>query len=233
MMRARTFGSLKKIGRESIGLVPVVVQDRRTRSVLMLAYVDRKAFNRTLRTGEGCFYSRSRKRLWRKGETSGHTQAVREVYIDCDADTLLLEVDQKGPACHTGKPTCFFTRISAATRSRSKRQGLGTPGSAILEQLFEVVEDRRVHPRKASYVSHLFAGGEDRVLKKVGEEAGEFLLASKGGNKRQAVHEAADLIFHLWVALNYRKISPEEVFSELASRFGRSGLDEKKRRRKR
>jgi len=229
-MKRNFFSSLKKIGTESFGLLPVVIQDRKTGLVLMVAYMDRKALEETLRTGEGYFFSRSRKRLWRKGETSGHTQAVRELYVDCDSDTLLLQVDQKGPACHTGEPTCFFNRLSDLRGKSKVKLKSSDSDSVVLEKLFEVVEDRRVHPKRNSYVSHLFAGGEDRVLKKVAEEAGEFLLASKGKKKQQIVHEAADLLFHLWVALNLRRISPQQVFGEIASRFGRSGLEEKKKR---
>jgi phosphoribosyl-ATP pyrophosphohydrolase/phosphoribosyl-AMP cyclohydrolase len=228
-MKKDLFRAFKKIGPETRGLVPVVVQDRTSREVLMVAYMDRGAFEATLRTGQSHFYSRSRKRLWRKGEESGHTQKVQEIFIDCDGDTLLLRVDSKGPACHTGKPSCFFTRLSNGRPSRPAPKG----DSKILERLFEVIQDRSDRPSKSSYVSGLFAGGEDRVLKKVGEEAGEFLLASKGGGKEQIIHEAADLLFHLLAALNYEKIPLDRIFAELEGRFGRSGLEEKKRRRRR
>ncbi|HET6369563.1 MAG TPA: bifunctional phosphoribosyl-AMP cyclohydrolase/phosphoribosyl-ATP diphosphatase HisIE [Nitrospiria bacterium] len=232
MKKKDIFRTLKRIGPESSGLVPVVVQDRTSREILMVAYMDRAALEKTLKTGESHFYSRSRKSLWRKGETSGHTQKVREIFMDCDSDTLLLVVDQTGPACHTGRPSCFFQRLSNG-RFRPSRNGRAIDSSAVLERIFEVIEDRRRNPSKDSYVSHLLAGGEDRVLKKVGEEAGEFLLASKGRGKRSGVvHEAADLLFHLLVALSRQQIPPQEVFKELARRFGTSGLQEKKRRRK-
>jgi phosphoribosyl-ATP pyrophosphohydrolase/phosphoribosyl-AMP cyclohydrolase len=232
MKKREIFRTLKRIGPESSGLVPVVVQDRTSREVLMVAYMDRAALVKTLMTGEGHYYSRSRKSLWRKGETSGHTQKIREIYRDCDADTLLLVVDQTGPACHTGRPTCFFERLSNG-RFRSDRNGRAADSSVILERIFKVIEDRRKNPSEDSYVSYLLAGGEDRVLKKVGEEAGEFLLASKGRGKRSGVvHEAADLLFHLLVALSRQRIPPQEVFKELARRFGTSGQLEKKRRGK-
>jgi phosphoribosyl-ATP pyrophosphohydrolase/phosphoribosyl-AMP cyclohydrolase len=232
MKKKQIFRTLKRIGPESGGLVPVVVQDRTSREVLMVAYMDRDALEKTLKTGESHFYSRSRKSLWRKGETSGHTQKVREIYRDCDADTLLLVVDQTGPACHTGRPTCFFERLSKG-RFKPNRNGRAGDSPAVLERIFEVIEDRKRNPSKNSYVSQLLAGGEDRVLKKVGEEAGEFLLASKGKGKRSGVvHEAADLLFHLLVALSRQRIPPREVFTELTRRFGTSGLEEKKRRGK-
>jgi phosphoribosyl-ATP pyrophosphohydrolase/phosphoribosyl-AMP cyclohydrolase len=233
MKKKEIFRTLKRIGPESSGLVPVVVQDRRSRKVLMVAFMNRDALEKTLKSGESHFYSRSRQTLWRKGETSGHIQRVRAIYQDCDADTLLLEVDQIGPACHTGRATCFFERLSNG-RFKPDRNGRAEAADpAILERIFEVIEDRRKRPSKTSYVSRLFAGGEDRVLKKVGEEAGEFLLASKGRGKRsEVVHEAADLLFHLLIALSRQRIPPREVFGELSRRFGTSGLEEKRRRAK-
>lgn len=228
----KSFKSFKKIGQESVGLVPVVVQDKTSRKVLMVAYMNKKAFEQTLRTGQSHFYSRSKNRLWRKGEISGHTQAIREIYVDCDTDTLLLEVDQNGVACHTGRTTCFFTRFRNGRLLPTKGKSVLKANATILENVFNVIQDRKVHPSKASYVSGLLAGGEDRVLKKVGEEAGEFLIASKNKKKSHVVHEAADLLFHVLVALNYQDIPLQSVFTELARRFGTSGLEEKKRRLK-
>lgn len=233
MLKGRLFQKLKRIGPESRGLVPVVVQDRRSGAVLTVAYMDEPALEATVRTRKSHFYSRSRKRLWRKGESSGHTQQVREILRDCDADALLLLVDPKGAACHTGESSCFYERLTNGGFRRIRRTDQGKNGASILDQLREVIEDRRRHPSGASYVSQLLGGGKDRALKKVAEEAGEFLLAAKGGRRKDVVHEAADLLFHLWVALAQQRIPVDELYAELRRRTGCSGLEEKKRRGKR
>ncbi|MFZ5863872.1 MAG: bifunctional phosphoribosyl-AMP cyclohydrolase/phosphoribosyl-ATP diphosphatase HisIE [Nitrospirota bacterium] len=199
---------------DTAGLIPAVVQERGSGRVLMLAYMNRESLERTLKSGFTHFFSRSRQTLWKKGETSGHTQRVANVWLDCDGDTLVVEVDQVGPACHTGSPTCFFRRVDGE-RLIPDQEG----GGAVLDRVYRVIQDRKAHPVEGSYVASLFAGGEDRILKKVAEEAGEVLLASKNGVRDQIVWETADLWFHTLVALGRHDIPPSAIYDELARRF--------------
>ncbi|MEW6542558.1 MAG: bifunctional phosphoribosyl-AMP cyclohydrolase/phosphoribosyl-ATP diphosphatase HisIE [Nitrospirota bacterium] len=203
------------------GLVPAVVQDWRDGTVLMLGYMNREALARTMETGSVHFWSRSRNRLWEKGETSGHKLVLKEVFLDCDGDTLLVKAEPVGPTCHTGERACFFTKMTAgAPEPRTAAEAAG----GILERLYQTVLDRKRSPTAGSYVSSLLQGGADKVLKKVVEEAGEVALAAKGGKREEIVYEAADLLFHTLVALGYHDVTPQEVYQELASRFGKSGL---------
>ena len=203
------------------GLIPAVVQDWRDGSVLMLAFMNREALEKTLQTGSVHFWSRSRNTLWEKGQTSGHRLRLKDLFIDCDGDTILLKAEPVGPTCHTGEQACFFTRVLADNTL--------IPGSAdetrggILERISDTIEARRSTPQSESYVSSLLQGGLDRILKKVVEEAGEVVLASKDGKLEAIVHEVADLLFHTLVMLGYHHISLAEVHRELAARFGQSG----------
>lgn len=206
----------KAVRFDAAGLVPAIVQERASGRVLMLAYMNREALALTLKTGSTHFYSRSRRTLWNKGETSGHTQAVVSIRLDCDGDALVVEVDQTGPACHTGEPTCFFRR---ADGNRLLRVADG-PTGAVLDRVYRVILGRKRHPVKGSYVASLFAEGLDQILKKVAEEAGEMLLASKNGARDQIVWETADLWFHSLVALGHHEISPAAIYEELERRFG-------------
>ncbi len=205
------------------GLVPAVAQDFSTREVLMLAYMNREALEKTLSTGRAHYYSRSRKKLWLKGETSGNFQFVKGVFYDCDGDTILLVVDQKGPACHTGERTCFF-------RSIGKEAERPPAGPWILSDLFRVLLERKSAPPEKSYVASLYAKGLEKILGKVDEECGELIEAARDKGRKEIVHETADLLFHTMVLLAERGISAEEVYSELNRRFGTSGLEEKRRR---
>jgi phosphoribosyl-ATP pyrophosphohydrolase/phosphoribosyl-AMP cyclohydrolase len=200
---------------DAAGLVPAVVQERASGRVLMVAYMNRQSLDLTLKTGFTHFFSRSRRVLWKKGETSGHTQKVAAVRLDCDGDALVVEVEQKGPACHTGEETCFFRAVEG---ERLVRAAEGA-GGAILDRVYRVIRDRRSNPPKGSYVAALFAEGLDGILKKVGEEAGEVMLASKNGVRDQIVWETADLWFHTLVALGYHDIPPAAIYDELARRF--------------
>ncbi len=186
-------------------LIPVVVQDVRTNNVLMVAWTDRTALARTRKTGEMHFWSRSRNRLWRKGETSGHVQKVVSLHWDCDRDTLLARVEPTGPACHKGTYSCFRDRA------------FSTP--TLFDELWEVFRSRRRNPEPGSYVNRILAAG-DKAYQKVGEEAVEFILAAKGRDRRAVVMEAADLMFHATLALFRRGIRLEEVEAELRSRRG-------------
>jgi len=198
------------------GLIPAVVQERGSGRVLMVACMNRESLALTITTGFTHFWSRSRKSLWKKGETSGHTQRVVALRVDCDGDALLVEVEQEGPACHTGEGSCFFRRAADGRWVRDPAAG----GQAVLDRVYAVIRDRKAHPREGSYVASLFAGGLDRILKKIGEEAGEVVIASKNGAPEQIVWETADLWFHTLVALGYHEIPPEAVFAELERRFG-------------
>ena len=201
------------------GLVPAIVQDTATGQVLMLAYMNREALEQTLATGLAHYWSRSRAKLWQKGETSGHLQHVRDIRYDCDADTLLVIVEQDGVACHTGERSCFFHRLP-----ESPQPTLPPVSEGLLHQLYAVIQERKRCAPQESYVASLMARGQDHVLKKVVEEAAEVLMASKDGRPEAVVYEMADLWFHAIVALGWHDISPQEVLQELQRRFGQSGL---------
>jgi len=197
-----------KIKWDERGLVPAVVQDAATGQVLMLAYMNREALQRTLESGRTWFYSRSRGELWPKGETSGNRQEVREVALDCDGDAILVKVEQKGAACHTGERSCFFRRL----------RGEAGLGPELIGELWAVFQDRARRPREESYVSRLLAQGADRILKKVGEEAGEVIIAAKNGDKNELVWELADLLFHSLLLTFASDLTPQDVLAELARR---------------
>lgn len=210
------------------GLVPAVVQDWRDGTVLMVGWMNREALERTVETKAVHFWSRKRNQLWKKGETSGHTLLLKDLYLDCDGDTLLVKAEPVGPTCHTGERACFFRRIDpeSGVDDRKTTEAAGT----ILDRVYRTVLDRKQSPPADSYVASLFQGGPDRILKKVSEEAGEVLLASKNGRREEIVHEVADLVFHTLIVLGYHDIAPEAVYQELATRFGQSGQREKARR---
>jgi phosphoribosyl-ATP pyrophosphohydrolase/phosphoribosyl-AMP cyclohydrolase len=190
------------------GLIPAVVQEAETGEVLMVAWMNREAVAATLTTGLTHFWSRSRQSLWRKGETSGHSQHVQGVYADCDADTLLVQVHQDGVACHTGSRTCFFTTM----------QGPGA-AAGMLDRIEQIVAARKAAPPAGSYVASLLAKGEAAVCRKIGEEAVEVVTAALGGEgDRRVVEEVADLWFHTLVLLGERSIPLRDVLEELARR---------------
>ena len=198
------------------GLLPAVVQETDTGEVLMVAWMNRDALAATLGSGRSHFWSRSRQELWRKGDTSGHTQHVDGVYADCDRDTLLLQVHQEGVACHTGARTCFFTRLSGAPEPNA-----ANAGPATLEVVERVLHARKVDPPPGSYVAALFARGEPQICRKIGEEAVEVVTAALGGEgDERVVSEIADLLFHSMVLLAGRGIPLRRVFAELARRHG-------------
>jgi phosphoribosyl-ATP pyrophosphohydrolase/phosphoribosyl-AMP cyclohydrolase len=213
------------------GLVPAVVQDAADGRVLMLAYMNAESLRATLETGYTHFWSRSRRALWKKGETSGHVQRVREVRLDCDGDTVLVKVDQTGPACHTDAPTCFFR---AAGEGGALAEAPEAPAlDREFVKLYEVIRRRREEADPdASYVARLFAKGDDKILGKVAEEAGEVLLAAKDKDPGAVTREAADLLFHLLVALAASGVGPGDVADELRRREGISGLEEKAGRKR-
>lgn len=211
---------------DSKGLVPAIAQDATTGEVLMMAYMDREALVKTISTGKAHYFSRSRNRLWLKGETSGNFQEVREILYDCDEDTILLKVNQIGVACHTGERSCFFRRLAGEPQRIEPVEG-----SQILDALYKVILERKRTLPEGSYVASLLKTGLDGILNKVEEEATELILASKGRGKKEIVHELADLLFHTLVLLGEKDIAPQEVYMELKRRFGKSGIEEKEARR--
>ena len=210
------------------GLVPVVVQDVDTNEVLMLAYMNKEALELTQKTGFAHYFSRSRNKIWKKGESSGNTQEVKEILVDCDNDTILLKVKQNGPACHTGRKSCFFTKLDTNEVILDKEKEIEYN---FVDKLYHTLLDRKKADPKTSYVSSLYHKGENSLLKKVAEEAAEFCFAIKDNNKDEIIYEAADLAFHVLVALAYKNIHPEAILEELKRREGVSGIEEKKNRK--
>jgi phosphoribosyl-AMP cyclohydrolase / phosphoribosyl-ATP pyrophosphohydrolase len=206
---------LDEISFDAAGLVPVVAQDVASGEVLMLAYADREALERTAATGYAHYFSRSRGKLWRKGETSGHVQQVAEVRTDCDADAVLYRVKQSGPACHTLERSCFF---------RALDDGRFVPAGStahVLADLEETIRGRQATLPEGSYTTYLFQQGLDKILKKVGEETTEVVIAAKNAAGEELRSETADLLFHLLVLLRLQGVELESVWEELESRFGR------------
>ncbi|MDR2655680.1 MAG: bifunctional phosphoribosyl-AMP cyclohydrolase/phosphoribosyl-ATP diphosphatase HisIE [Oscillospiraceae bacterium] len=201
---------LDKIKFDAEGLIPAIVQDCKTKEVLTLAYMNRESLEISLSEGRTCFFSRSRQTLWRKGETSGNVQYIVDVYADCDADALVLLVRPTGPACHTGEQSCFFQRVYS--NGEPIRIDFG------LAQLYELVKGRKDSPQEKSYTSYLFEKGLDKILKKIGEECAEVIIAGKARDKRETVFELADLSYHLIVLMAEAGITPAEVLSELERR---------------
>jgi phosphoribosyl-ATP pyrophosphohydrolase/phosphoribosyl-AMP cyclohydrolase len=206
------------------GLIPAIAQEVRSDEVLMLAYMNRTALTLTLSTGWAHYYSRTRGKLWKKGETSGNFQRVRAVYYDCDADAILLKVEQTGVACHTGAATCFSRRLDSP-------ETLSAQGPAIIKELSRVIAERKKADPGKSYVASLFAGGAAKISQKIFEESAELASAARREDKKKIVAEFSDLLFHALVLLGYKDIAVEEVFDELRRRFGVSGIEEKKSRK--
>ncbi len=214
---------LEKLKFDEKGLVPAVTQDE-TGQVLMVAYMNEEAVRKTVETGLCHYYSRSRGKQWLKGETSGHVQKVREILYDCDADTLLIKVEQAGGACHTGRYSCFFTRVDGEGRVADEEasgkafEAREIYSAAVLQELYDVVKERKATRPQGSYTASLFEAGLGRIREKVTEEALELVKASADEEGGKIVHEAADLLYHLLVLLAAREITPGDVFGELAAR---------------
>ncbi len=203
---------------DNSGLVPVVVQDASSGQVLMLAYANQEAIQKTIDTGKSHFWSRSREKLWMKGEESGNEQEIVEIYYDCDIDTILYLVNQNGVACHTGEKSCFYRSFSGDKLAPEFGQ---SDSGKTLDEVYEVIVDRKLNPKDGSYVSGLFEKGLDKILKKIGEESGETIIASKDNDKREIIYETADLWFHSMIALAYFGITPNDIYEELGRRFGK------------
>jgi len=233
-------GILGQIKFNNEGLIPVIIQDEKTHQVLMLAYMNRESLEKTLEEGRTCFYSRSRRELWFKGSTSGNTQLVKKIILDCDNDTLLIFVEQKGVACHTGNYSCFFKEIKNSkikaikfkSFSSLQKEELEKPrshqgesrggqleiNSEIVEEIYKVIKDRKLNYKNDSYVCKLLANSEDMLPKKIGEEAIEVIIALKDKDKDAIIYEVADLWFHTLVALGNCDIFPQDIFKELKKR---------------
>ena len=200
------------------GLVPVIVQDAGSGQVLMFAYANKEAIQKTVDSGKSHFWSRSREKLWMKGEESGNIQDIREVYYDCDIDTILYLVEQTGVTCHTGERTCFYRSLDGDKEAPT----FGSSNSSkTLDDVYEVILDRKLNPKDGSYVSGLFEKGLDKILKKIGEEAGETIIGAKNQDKKEVIYETADLWFHSLIALSYFGITPNDIYEELGKRFGK------------
>lgn len=193
------------------GMIPVITQDYQTGEVLMLAYMTKEAYELTLQTGRMTYFSRSRNELWIKGETSGHYQYVKSLTADCDMDTLLAKVSQVGAACHTGNYSCFFNEIM-------KKEYDDENPLTIFNSVFDVILDRKEHPKEGSYTNYLFDKGIDKILKKVGEEATEIVIAAKNPNPEEIKYEISDLLYHLMVLMVEKGVTWEEITDELARR---------------
>ena len=195
------------------GLIPAIVQDYKTGEVLMQAYMNEESLEKTMATGRSWFYSRSRQELWEKGATSGNIQEVKDISYDCDGDSLLLKVAQKGAACHTGNRSCYYRNLWSA-EDNVKAANIGE----IIEKLYNKVGDRKENPIPDSYTCYLFAKGIDKILKKVGEESAEVIIAAKNESKDEMIYEISDLIYHLTVLMNYAGVRPEDIAGELLKR---------------
>lgn len=195
----------------SDGLIPVIVQDYKTEKVLMLAYMNEASYEKTLKTGCMTYFSRSRQELWLKGETSGHFQYVKSLDIDCDKDTILAKVAQVGAACHTGSESCFFTSLV-------KKDYDDRNPATVLNSVMDTILDRKTNPKEGSYTNYLFDKGIDKILKKVGEEATEIVIAAKNPDSDEVKYEIADFLYHMMVLMAERDVTWKEITKELADR---------------
>lgn len=192
------------------GLVPAIVQDIKTGKVLMLAYMNQESLDLTLKTKKTWFYSRSREKLWNKGETSGNFQNIKRISYDCDGDTILLEVEPLGPACHTGEESCFFNNVLDEEPGFDKN---------MLGKLYKRIVDRRENPVEGSYTKYLFEKGIDKILKKVGEETSEVIIAAKNNSKDEMTYEISDLVYHILVLMVDRGLTIDDIKKELNKRY--------------
>lgn len=197
------------------GLIPAVVQDAGTREVLMVAYMNEESYRKSVQTGRATFWSRSRNELWEKGATSGNYLYIREIRVDCDQDCLLIFAEPAGPACHTGNKTCFYRKAEGDMLTEIQEQ---PDSSDILARLTAVAQDRKQNPQAGSYTNYLFDKGPDKILKKVGEEACEVVIAGKNQAKDEISYETADLLYHLTVMLVDNGMTWDDVFTELEKR---------------
>lgn len=216
---------LRKVKFDGMGLVPAILQDIDSKEVLMLGYMNQDSLMRTMETGKACFWSRSRQQLWLKGETSGNYQFVKEIKLDCDNDTLLVMVKPAGPACHTGKKSCFYQNLGSEIIEDTSESGSLSDVSqaeldkaAFLYRLYSVIADRKKNPVEGSYTNYLFREGVDKICKKIGEEAAEVIIGAKNASNDEMIYEIGDLVYHLMVLLNLYEIPLVDIFEELEKR---------------
>lgn len=232
---------VQEIKWDAHGLVPAIVQDASSKEVLMLAYMNRDSLGKSVETGQTWFWSRSRSELWNKGATSGNTQQIRALRYDCDGDTLLVEVDRQGPACHTGEDTCFFRTAAVGAGDAAPGGSIGwtefvpehqTVQStdlgnrfAVLDELERLIAERYAERPEGAYTTYLFDKGIDKILKKVGEETAESIIAAKNGDNDELRYEVSDLIYHLLVLLRERNLPLDDIMRELERRHERPRRD--------
>ena len=209
-----------EIKTDANGLVPAIVQNYRTGKVLMLGYMNEEAFNRTIETGKVCFYSRSRKTQWLKGETSGNFLNLKSMRLDCDNDTLLVKADPDGPTCHTGAESCFFKEI--VTEDDDSNAEILFELQDVIDERKETIKTLEKMPTKyeGSYTQYLLIEGTDKICKKIGEESAETIVAAKNDHKEEIINEASDLLYHLMVLLNDRDVRIEDILKNLNKRHG-------------
>lgn len=201
--------SIKKLKFDEKGLIPAIAQDVDTKEVLMLAYMNEESIKKTLEEKKACYYSRSRQELWTKGLTSGNTQEVKGLYYDCDSDALLVLIKQKGVACHTGNYSCFFNPMMEYQKTEEKD---------VLGELYSLLEDRKANPVEGSYTNYLFEKGLDKILKKVGEESAEVIIAAKNESKEEMTYEISDLVYHTLVLMVNSGVEINDIKQELMKR---------------
>lgn len=204
---------INEIKFDSKGLVPAIAQDVITGKVLMLAYMNENAIRKTLEEKIAYYYSRSRQELWKKGETSKNIQKIKEFYYDCDKDTILIKVEQIGVACHTGNYSCFFNEVLNEVEDKTIENK-----EDVLKELYLSITDRKNNPKEGSYTNYLFREGIDKILKKVGEESAEVIIASKNESKEEMIYEISDLVYHLIVLMINQGVSIEDIKKELIKR---------------
>ena len=210
---------IKELKFDDKGLIPAIAQDYLTGEVLMCAYMNEESLRLTMETGHATYFSRSRQELWEKGAHSGHLQQVKEILVDCDADALVIKIDQTGAACHTGNRSCFFRRVEDGSLKEIET-GLHRLNGILYEET-AVARDRRANPQEGSYTNFLLQEGVDKIAKKVGEEAAEVIIAAKNHSKDEMRYETADLLYHLSVLLVEQGMDWDDIFAELAHRRGK------------
>ncbi len=221
--------ALDRIDWEKSELLPVIVQDVESHEVLMMAYMNREALRLSLETKTAHYFSRSKQRIWKKGESSGHLQTIASFALDCDNDTLLIKVTQEGVACHTGRRSCFFTELESGNINSDV--SINTNAMyGVIDTLYHTIQERKHADPSSSWTAKLLHQGDNAILKKVVEEAGEFAFACKDNDENEIIYECADLTYHVLVALGAKNISPDRIKQELARRSGISGIEEKNSR---
>ena len=224
---------LEKIDWQKVdNLLPVIVQEHTSNEVLMMAFMNKEALELSLKTKKAHYFSRTKQRIWEKGESSGNYQIIKDIFIDCDCDTLLIKIEQVGGvACHTGRKSCFFTKLES-DEVVSEVNEEATKNYSVLDKLYHELMERKNADPKTSYTASLLQKGENSYLKKIVEEAGELCFAIKDDDKKEIVYEAADLVYHCLIPLIDKNIHPDQIKEELKRRFGMSGIEEKNSRAK-